>query len=237
MTKGEQVIRIAEGELGVIENPYGSNSGARVRQYQASTDLPGTGWPWCGAFVEWVWTQARVDQAACSPSTAIMASLGRRLGWVGDPVPGAAVVWPGTHTEILVAPAGGGNWHTIGGNVANGVRRKVRSLKGTVVIVPPELRATRPPDRAYYLEDTAAQPRLLGPWRLKASREKAIASLPKAQQARVRRVRHPKGYAFLLGPRRVYGPWTTTDARATAQRVLEQRLGRRLRPYSKPIKN
>lgn len=237
MSVNQRVVDIAESQLGVEEVPLGSNSGPRVREYQASTTLPGTGWPWCAAGVTWTWTKAGVSTNACSPSTAIMAALGRQLEWLGDPVPGAAVVWPGTHTEILVAPAGGGNWHTVGFNVANGVRRKVRSLKGTVVIVPPELRAQAPPERVYYLEDPKAQPRLLGPWRLKASRERAIASLPKAQQARVRRVRHPKGYAFLLGPRRVYGPWTTTDARATAQRVLEQRLGRRLRPYSKPIKN
>jgi hypothetical protein len=108
-------------------------------------------------------------------------------------------------------------------------------MRGAVVVVPPQLTRTPAiPPRLLYLEDVAAQPRLLGPWRLRASRERAITRLPRAQQSRARRVKHPRGYAFLLGPRRVYGPWTTTQARDHAQAVIENRLGRRLRRFSRP---
>lgn len=44
---------IAEGEIGTSERPRGSNSGQEVEAYQAATDLDGTGWPWCAAFVCW----------------------------------------------------------------------------------------------------------------------------------------------------------------------------------------
>lgn len=45
----EQIVRFALDELHrhVHEVPMGSNSGPRVREYQAATWLGGTGWPWC----------------------------------------------------------------------------------------------------------------------------------------------------------------------------------------------
>lgn len=49
---------IAETQLGVVEEPRGSNSGPRILEYQRATDLAGTGWPWCAAFVCWVIAQA-----------------------------------------------------------------------------------------------------------------------------------------------------------------------------------
>ena len=234
MTAADKVLRVAEAELGVTEEPPGSNTGPSVRQYQQATSLPGTGWPWCAAFVEWVWEQAGVSTDACSPSTAVMAAVARRLGWDGDPAPGAAVVWPGVHTGILVAPISPGVWATIEGNTADGVHRRTRSLTGTVIVRPPEL-GDPPPPRVFLLEDPAARPRLVGPWRTRVMRDRAISRLPRAQQDRARRVTTPAGrHAFLLGPRRTYGPWVTVDARDQARAVLEDRLGRRLRPYSRP---
>lgn len=66
-------------------------------------------------------------------------------------------------------------------------------------------------------------------------RDRALARLTKAQQGRARRVTTDRGrHAFLLGPRRIYGPWTTSEARDQARAVLEHRVGHQLRPYSKP---
>ena len=56
----ERMIAIANHEHGVHEQPPGSNSGDRVRQYQAATDVPGTGWPWCMAFIIWCATSAGI---------------------------------------------------------------------------------------------------------------------------------------------------------------------------------
>jgi len=41
---------LARAEIGV-EEVNGTNSGKRVKEYQAATSLCGTGWPWCAAFV------------------------------------------------------------------------------------------------------------------------------------------------------------------------------------------
>jgi hypothetical protein len=46
-----RLIDIARGEVGVREK--GNNTGPRVKEYQAATNLAGTGWFWCAAFVGW----------------------------------------------------------------------------------------------------------------------------------------------------------------------------------------
>jgi hypothetical protein len=47
----QKLIDIARREVGTLE--HGRNTGKRVRDYQAATNLAGTGWPWCAAFVCW----------------------------------------------------------------------------------------------------------------------------------------------------------------------------------------
>lgn len=79
----EKALRIAIKEIGVKEYPAGSNSGPRVKQYQAATNLGGTGWPWCMAFVCWCYKQA--GHSLPYPT----ASVGLFLSWatkVGDVV-------------------------------------------------------------------------------------------------------------------------------------------------------
>lgn len=52
-TLGAELVRQLKREIGIREIPKDSNSGPRVREYQASTWLEGTGWPWCAAFICW----------------------------------------------------------------------------------------------------------------------------------------------------------------------------------------
>ena len=52
-----KLVEIANAEIGV-EEVDGTNSGKRVREYQATTSIGGTGWPWCAAFICWVVKQA-----------------------------------------------------------------------------------------------------------------------------------------------------------------------------------
>lgn len=49
----QRLVDIARKEVGVVEVPRNSNTGKRVREYQAATNLGGTGWPYCAAFVCW----------------------------------------------------------------------------------------------------------------------------------------------------------------------------------------
>jgi len=54
MTIREHMVAKALSQVGVREVPKNSNTGKRVREYQAATWLEGTGWAWCAAFVCWV---------------------------------------------------------------------------------------------------------------------------------------------------------------------------------------
>lgn len=47
-----KTLEIARAEIGVREIGS-SNTGRRVEEYQASTTLGGTGWPWCSALCIW----------------------------------------------------------------------------------------------------------------------------------------------------------------------------------------
>ena len=129
----EKALRIAIGELGVKEHPPGSNTGPRVREYQAATSLGGTGWPWCMAFVCWCYKQA--GHVLPYPT----ASVGLFVGWatkVGEvvtrPYRGDIVCyrfdadnWPdhtGIVERVLGLPRGGKAWYikTIEGNTSAG---------------------------------------------------------------------------------------------------------------------
>ncbi len=121
------------GEVGVKEEPAGSNSGPRVRQYQAATNLGGTGWPWCAAFVCWCY------KTAGKPLPFPTASVGAFEAWakqngkmVTRPLRGDLVCyrfdadnWPdhiGIVERVLALPFGGKPWlvRTIEGNTAFG---------------------------------------------------------------------------------------------------------------------
>lgn len=78
MTIREKALRAAIGEIGVKEHPPDSNTGPRVKEYQAATNLGGTGWPWCMAFVCWCYKQAG------HPLPFPTASVGYFLDWARE---------------------------------------------------------------------------------------------------------------------------------------------------------
>lgn len=57
MKLSEQIIQVAQSQLGVQENPKGSNSGPEVEIYLKSVGL-GKGFAWCMSFVYWVVQEA-----------------------------------------------------------------------------------------------------------------------------------------------------------------------------------
>lgn len=239
MTPGEKVARAAEKFVGVRENPPGSNRG---RPYPDAFEKPwnmGYGWPWCGAFTAYAYRTAGVeDQGIGHPSTAYMADRARKLGAViSRPIPGAFIIWPGTHTGIVIRDLGGNVCLTVEGNTSDSVAYRRRAYgpgTGVMFAAPLEVRVgnrPKPPARDFYLEDPGARPKFYGPWRTRQARERAIAKLK--NKANVRRVRVKGKYGFEQGTPRVYGPWDSKIARDTARKTLEARLGRHLRPYSR----
>jgi hypothetical protein len=56
---GARIAALATAELGVAEQPPGSNDGPRIAQYRTATAGSGVG-PWCAYFTSWVAAQAGV---------------------------------------------------------------------------------------------------------------------------------------------------------------------------------
>lgn len=76
LSLGARALMLAIGELGVCEEPLGSNTGARVREYLAPCERGGkllrlVSGPWCAAFASWC---ARAAGAA-GPYRASVAEL------------------------------------------------------------------------------------------------------------------------------------------------------------------
>ena len=61
-----KVLEVAAGEIGVREDPPGSNHGKKVEQYQASVGVD-PGEPWCAAFVYWCFATAASDLGVANP--------------------------------------------------------------------------------------------------------------------------------------------------------------------------
>lgn len=68
---GQLIANIAQAEVGVREEPPGSNNGARIAEYRTATAGSGVG-PWCSYFVSWVCGQAGVP----------IGANGQGEGWV-----------------------------------------------------------------------------------------------------------------------------------------------------------
>jgi hypothetical protein len=62
----EKALQIAVTQLGVQENPKGSNSGKEVNEYLKSVGL-GKGFSWCAAFIYWCFNKAALDLKVPNP--------------------------------------------------------------------------------------------------------------------------------------------------------------------------
>ena len=115
-----KTIEIASGEVGVMEEPPGSNRGPKVDQYLRAAGLdPAQGsFAWCAAFVYWCFDQAAQGLGRPNPviRTAGVLDHWRRAGQKGVPRLAAAEaigdpgrIRPGM---IFVLDTGGGSGHT-----------------------------------------------------------------------------------------------------------------------------
>ena len=241
MTPGEKVAAKGQKYAGVEENPLGSNSGKPYpEKWQAKWGM-GTGWPWCGAYADAMYDEAGVDDDNIGhPSTAVMyeRAKARPGSIVARAIPGAFILWPGTHVGIVVRDLGNNTALCIEGNSGDGVRYRTRAYgpgTGAVIVAPKEIRLGHKPTapaRDYFLADDKATPRIVGPWRTRDRREKSLAGV----KAHVRSFRSGRKFYAEIGTPKVYGPWEQKAQRDAARKVLEDRLGRRLRPFSRPTK-
>lgn len=160
--KHQAAVRIAAGEVGTRENPMGSNSGWRVRQYQAATFLGGTGWPWCAAFTCWVWEHAGHKLPYRTASAYGMLSWARGAGWAKashDLTPGDLVVFNVGSGHIAIFERWDGDTiHTIDGNHLNMVARASRhrsTVAGGIHIPETPVAPPKPVPKPYWVIATS----------------------------------------------------------------------------------
>jgi hypothetical protein len=136
------VLGVAGREVGVMEDPVGSNCGPRVNQYLESVGDKG-GLPWCAAFVYWCFQQAAAALQMSNPATRTAGAVDvwdeagtRGVRRVASAVAAdrPVLVQPGM---VFVIATGGGHGHvglvekiegvvltTIEGNTNNGGSRE-----------------------------------------------------------------------------------------------------------------
>ena len=110
-------LRAAETQVGVSEEPPGSNGGEAVERFLKSVGLA-PGHPWCASFVYWCVEQAaeKTGQSNCLPRTGGVMEMWRRSQKAGLPCVTAAEAHaqPGLVTSgmVFVMDFGQGHGHT-----------------------------------------------------------------------------------------------------------------------------
>jgi lysozyme family protein len=130
-----EVLRVAAGQIGVMEVPLGSNRGPRVDEYMKSVDPELLGQPWCMAFIYFCFVQAaqRLGVANPAPRTAgvhqswRMAHLitGIKIVSHEDAMNDPSLVTPGM---VFYIDTGGGHGHA--GFVTDVIGGKLGTTEG-----------------------------------------------------------------------------------------------------------
>lgn len=121
MTASENVLSIARKELGVKESPPNSNK-VKYNTWFYGRAVSGSAYPWCMAFVQWVFAQAGVKLPHLTASCSALLDWyreNRPACVVKTPRPGDIVIYNFGHTGIVEA-AGGGTITAIEGNTSPG---------------------------------------------------------------------------------------------------------------------
>jgi CHAP domain len=134
---GQAIVNAALPEVGVSEQPPGSNDSPRIAQYRQATAGSGVG-PWCAYFASWACRQAgvplgdhgqgfgRVDDVY-----AWAQRTGRAIpnGAGAHPQPGDLIVWD-EHIGIVQSVDANGTIHTIEGNSSDKVSQRTYGSDG-----------------------------------------------------------------------------------------------------------
>jgi hypothetical protein len=134
---GQAIVNAALPEVGVSEQPPGSNDSPRIAQFRQATAGSGVG-PWCAYFASWAARQAgvplgdngqgfgRVDDVY-----AWAQRTGRAIpnGAGAHPQPGDLIVWD-EHIGIVQSVDPSGAIHTIEGNSSDKVSQRTYGADG-----------------------------------------------------------------------------------------------------------
>jgi len=137
-TGGSGALAAAQSQVGVAEQPPGSNDGPQIAQYRSATAGSGVG-PWCAYFTSWAAAQAGVPLGEAGQGFGSVSAL---YGWAQRtgratpagpgvrPNPGDLIVWGGRHIGIVESVDADGSIHTIEGNSSNAVSRRTYGADG-----------------------------------------------------------------------------------------------------------
>ncbi len=135
---GSGALAAAQSQVGVSEQPPGSNDGPQIAEYRTATAGSGVG-PWCAYFTSWAAAQAGVPLGEAGQgfgSVSALYSWAQRTGRATPagpgvrPNPGDLIVWGGRHVGIVESVDADGSIHTIEGNSSNAVSRRTYGADG-----------------------------------------------------------------------------------------------------------
>jgi hypothetical protein len=130
-TGAQGILQVAASQVGVSEQPPGSNDGPKIATYRSAVAGAGVG-PWCAQFASWVAKQAGEplgEQGQGFQSVAAVYGWAQRVGRAVPagagvvPKPGDLIVWGGEHIGIVDSVDPNGSIHTIEGNSGDAVTR------------------------------------------------------------------------------------------------------------------
>ena len=134
---GQAMVNLARAEIGVTEQPPGSNDSPRISQFrQATAGAPGPG-PWCAYFVSWAAREAGVPIGDAGQGYGRVDDVwawaersGKAIPAAGAaPQPGDLIVWD-EHIGIVESVGADGSIHTIEGNSSNTVAQRTYGSDG-----------------------------------------------------------------------------------------------------------
>jgi hypothetical protein len=134
---GQAMVNLARAEIGVAEQPPGSNDSPRISQFrQATAGAPGPG-PWCAYFVSWAAREAGVPIGDAGQGFGRVDDVwawGQSAGKAipagsGQPQPGDLIVWD-EHIGIVESVGADGSIHTIEGNSSDRVSQRTYGADG-----------------------------------------------------------------------------------------------------------
>ncbi|MBO9533330.1 MAG: CHAP domain-containing protein [Solirubrobacteraceae bacterium] len=130
-TAGQRMVALAQQEIGVKEQPPGSNDSPRIKEYRAATAGSGVG-PWCAYFTSWL---AKSAGAPVGEQGQGFGSVDALYGWAQrtgravqngpnvHPAAGDLIVWD-EHIGLVESVDADGTVHTIEGNSSDQVIRR-----------------------------------------------------------------------------------------------------------------
>jgi CHAP domain len=133
---GQAIVNLVRNEVGVAEQPPGSNDAPRIAQYRQATAGSGVG-PWCAYFVSWAAREAGVPIGDAGQGYGLVDDVwawGERSGKAipasgGTPQPGDLIVWD-EHIGIVESVEPDGSIKTIEGNSSDAVSRRTYGSDG-----------------------------------------------------------------------------------------------------------